>query len=56
MTIFYFAYFLIKKFYDMIKIGSKDMEDTVQEQELCQKQSILGDMLRNNPFVMEMQW
>lgn len=36
--------------------GSKDMEDTIQEQELCQKQSILGDMLRNNPFVMEMQW
>lgn len=36
--------------------GSKDMEDTIPEQELCQKQSILGDMLRNNPFVMEMQW
>lgn len=36
--------------------GSKEMEDTIQEQELCQKQSILGDMLRNNPFVMEMQW
>lgn len=36
--------------------GSKDMEETIQEQELCQKQSILGDMLRNNPFVMEMQW
>lgn len=36
--------------------GSKEMEETIQEQELCQKQSILGDMLRNNPFVMEMQW
>lgn len=36
--------------------GSKEMEDTIQEQELCQKQSMLGDMLRNNPFVMEMQW
>ncbi|XP_055595872.1 transient receptor potential channel pyrexia [Uranotaenia lowii] len=36
--------------------GSKDMKETIQEQELCQKQSILGDMLRNNPFVMEMQW
>lgn len=36
--------------------GSKEAEDTIQEQELCQKQSILGDMLRNNPFVMEMQW
>ncbi|KAL9703419.1 hypothetical protein quinque_006937 [Culex quinquefasciatus] len=36
--------------------GSKDMEETIQEQELCQKQSILGNMLRNNPFVMEMQW
>lgn len=36
--------------------GSKDMEETTQEQELCQKQSILGDMLRINPFVMEMQW
>uniref|UniRef100_A0A6M2DV32 Putative transient receptor potential channel pyrexia-like protein n=1 Tax=Xenopsylla cheopis TaxID=163159 RepID=A0A6M2DV32_XENCH len=36
--------------------GSKDMEETIQEQELCQKQSMLGDMLRNNPFVMEMQW
>lgn len=36
--------------------GSKDLEDTIPEQELCQKQSILGDMLRNNPFVMEMQW
>ncbi|XP_019534881.2 transient receptor potential channel pyrexia [Aedes albopictus] len=36
--------------------GSKDMIETIQEQELCQKQSILGDMLRNNPFVMEMQW
>ncbi|XP_052892423.1 transient receptor potential channel pyrexia-like [Anopheles moucheti] len=36
--------------------GSKDMKETIQEQELCQKQSIFGDMLRNNPFVMEMQW
>ncbi|ETN66368.1 hypothetical protein AND_001843 [Anopheles darlingi] len=36
--------------------GSKDMEETIQEQELCQKQSILGNMLRRNPFVMEMQW
>lgn len=36
--------------------GSKDMEETIKEQELCQKQSILGDMLRNNPFVIEMQW
>lgn len=36
--------------------GSKADADTIQEQELCQKQSILGDMLRKNPFVMEMQW
>ncbi|CRK98534.1 CLUMA_CG011885, isoform B [Clunio marinus] len=36
--------------------GSKEMEETIQEQELCQKQSILGDLLRNNPFVMDMQW
>lgn len=36
--------------------GSKDDNTTIQAQELCQKQSILGDMLRNNPFVMEMQW
>ncbi|KAL5287879.1 Wtrw family protein [Megaselia abdita] len=36
--------------------GSKDDNSTIQAQELCQKQSILGDMLRNNPFVMEMQW
>ncbi|KAJ0172398.1 hypothetical protein K1T71_012371 [Dendrolimus kikuchii] len=36
--------------------GSKDMEETIQEQELCQKQSILGDLLRKNPFVIEMQW
>ncbi|XP_035782739.1 transient receptor potential channel pyrexia-like isoform X3 [Anopheles albimanus] len=36
--------------------GSKDMKETIQEQELCQKQSIFGDMLRNNPFVIEMQW
>ncbi|XP_055377438.1 transient receptor potential channel pyrexia [Condylostylus longicornis] len=36
--------------------GSKDDNTTILAQELCQKQSILGDMLRNNPFVMEMQW
>ncbi|XP_011184845.1 transient receptor potential channel pyrexia isoform X2 [Zeugodacus cucurbitae] len=36
--------------------GSKDDNTTIQAQELCQKQSILGDMLRNNPFVIEMQW
>ncbi|CAB3253320.1 unnamed protein product [Arctia plantaginis] len=36
--------------------GSKDMEETIQEQELCQKQSSLGDLLRKNPFVIEMQW
>lgn len=36
--------------------GSKDKEETIQEQELCQKQSILGDLLRKNPFVIEMQW
>ncbi|GAB0098528.1 hypothetical protein DMENIID0001_142700 [Sergentomyia squamirostris] len=36
--------------------SSKEMEEEIQEQELCQKQSILGNMLRNNPFVIEMQW
>lgn len=36
--------------------GSKDMNETIKDQELCQKQSILGDMLRKNPFVIEMQW
>lgn len=36
--------------------GSKDMEETIEEQELCQKQSILGEMLRNNPFVIDVQW
>jgi len=36
--------------------GSKNDNTTIPAQELCQKQSILGDMLRNNPFVMEMQW
>lgn len=36
--------------------GSKDMNETLKDQELCQKQSILGDLLRNNPFVIEMQW
>uniref|UniRef100_A0A182JF65 Ion transport domain-containing protein n=2 Tax=Anopheles atroparvus TaxID=41427 RepID=A0A182JF65_ANOAO len=36
--------------------GSKDMMETTQEQELCQKQSIFGELLRNNPFVIEMQW
>ncbi|XP_058125302.1 transient receptor potential channel pyrexia-like [Anopheles ziemanni] len=36
--------------------GSKDMKETTQEQELCQKQSIFGELLRNNPFVIEMQW
>lgn len=36
--------------------GSKDMNETLKDQELCQKQSILGDLLRKNPFVIEMQW
>lgn len=36
--------------------GSRDKDDTIEEQELCQKQSILGDLLRSNPFVIEMQW
>lgn len=36
--------------------GSKAMNETIKDQELCQKQSILGDLLRTNPFVIEMQW
>lgn len=36
--------------------GSKIMNETIKDQELCQKQSILGDLLRTNPFVIEMQW
>lgn len=36
--------------------GSKAMNETIKDQELCQKQSILGDLLRANPFVIEMQW
>lgn len=36
--------------------GSKLMNETIKDQELCQKQSILGDLLRTNPFVIEMQW
>lgn len=36
--------------------GSKPMNETIKDQELCQKQSILGDLLRTNPFVIEMQW
>lgn len=36
--------------------SSKDMEGKEPDQELCQKQSILGDLLRKNPFVIEMQW
>lgn len=36
--------------------GSRDLNETIKDQELCQKQSIFGDLLRNNPFVIEMQW
>lgn len=36
--------------------GSKAINETLKDQELCQKQSILGDLLRTNPFVIEMQW
>ncbi|XP_055690796.1 transient receptor potential channel pyrexia isoform X2 [Lutzomyia longipalpis] len=37
---------------------TKDMEEAslIQAQELCQKQSMFGDMLRSNPFVIEIQW
>ncbi|XP_044731669.1 transient receptor potential channel pyrexia [Chrysoperla carnea] len=30
--------------------------ENTKEYELCQKKSIMGNMLRNNPFVIEMQW
>lgn len=36
--------------------GSKGMNETTKAEELCQKQSILGNLLRQNPFVIEMQW
>lgn len=36
--------------------GSRDLNETIKDQELCQKQSIFGDLLRSNPFVIEMQW
>lgn len=36
--------------------GSRDLAETIKDQELCQKQSIFGDLLRTNPFVIEMQW
>lgn len=36
----------------------KNMNDTDSNNvfELCEKKSMMGDMLRNNPFVIEMQW
>lgn len=36
----------------------KNMNDTESNNvfELCEKKSMMGDMLRNNPFVIEMQW
>lgn len=34
----------------------KDSNETLKYKELCQKQSILGKLLRDNPFVIEMQW
>lgn len=36
--------------------GSRDLNETIKDQELCQNQSIFGDLLRHNPFVIEMQW
>lgn len=36
--------------------GSEYLNNTFKNRELCQEQSIFGNMLRNNPFVIEMQW
>lgn len=36
--------------------GNRDLNQTFQVQELCQKESLFGDMLRDNPLVIEMQW
>lgn len=34
----------------------KQMNGTEKEYELCEKKSMMGNMLRNNPFAIEMQW
>lgn len=34
----------------------KQMNETEKEYELCEKKSIMGKMLRSNPFAIEMQW
>jgi ankyrin repeat protein len=55
-----FTYVLFLTLYVLTTLAhncySGNKNDEVQEQELCQKQSIFGDMLRKNPFVFGMQW
>ncbi|XP_073827735.1 ankyrin repeat domain 61 water witch isoform X2 [Musca autumnalis] len=54
-VIFLTIYVLTALAHNCYNVSNND-NSTIQAQELCQSQSILGDMLRSNPFVMEMQW
>ena len=60
--LFCFTYVLLLTLYILSALAhncyNSDMEidETTHEQELCQKQSLLGDLLRINPFVIGMQW
>ncbi|GAB0098527.1 Ankyrin repeat-containing domain [Sergentomyia squamirostris] len=56
--IFFFSLYVLTALAHNCYNSSKDMEEAalIQAQELCQKQSMFGDMLRSNPFVIEIQW
>lgn len=61
---FYFVFILSLSLYVLTALAhncynhGKNMNSTDPKDimELCEKKSIMGHMLRNNPFVIEMQW
>lgn len=59
---FCFTYVLLLTLYILSALAHNcynsemEIDDTTHELELCQKQSLLGDLLRLNPFVIGTQW
>lgn len=56
ITVMFLSFYVLTALAHSCYNGSRDLNETIKDQELCQKQSIFGDLLRNNPFVIEMQW
>lgn len=55
-TVMFLSFYVLTALAHSCYNANRDVNETMKDQELCQKQSIFGYMLRSNPFVIEMQW